>query len=597
MSQGSVATLLTLLIGLVLMHVYFQSQKLGVLLLNIRQPFRQVTPTNSSAQLVGADQNKNATLSFPSVSTVSSSSHVATLQYNSSDATSNVSTEPSTPGYHQNDNSDKLWNRTVSQQDEIKGADPHDGTTNNNNNSNILTLPQLQQLNHKQIREYFDQHPLSYQQIPHMMFPTPPVDDYDMIAIYSQNNWHKLRNFMLPSSSSASFMFVNGASSLTGVGVNDTSECGHAIFAKSFRNMTLIDRSHGNRNTFHATQCMHSYFPAHANVLLWEFSINDLPIHYKDPSSQYQECRNLLYLYLDQVARVAQQRDQDPPLVILLYLWDWPFHLHPNGKLDRSVFDAHQHLAEQYDFVVGHVNLAKYMESLGLPKAMALDILDTHHPNVRGHLLLAYLLNDLLVNEHRREKPKRPQPNKQHSFQWMCGDTTPPQRLVRDLMLQRYPVASFTEEIPKNDKLLHGMLDPTSTVNVTVDIRAQINILRHDRQGCIVLPCCHTANVTFHVARYSPIQGMQVNLSPVNNASTTIFFDDENVTDRLISAEHWHCSIGYWTGNLFDWVVLEEERNVSEIAFCNHMPTCGEDASSSRLSVGIMSMAVYGGRR
>jgi hypothetical protein len=47
---------------------------------------------------------------------------------------------------------------------------------------------------------------------------------------------------------------------------------------------------------------------------------------------------------------------------------------------------------------------------------------------------------------------------------------------------------------------------------------------------------------------------------------------------------------------LYHWIVLEQERNVSDISFCNHQPTCGTENASAPFTA-LMSMALYGGTR
>jgi hypothetical protein len=454
------------------------------------------------------------------------------------------------------------------------------------------SLPlQLKRLSAPQILAYYKNHSLQYEQIPFVL-PPPPIDDFDMVAVYSLDLLSKLRNMLITRDVT---LFVNAGSSLAGAGQVISTDRSHRIFAQSFYNVTIVDRAHGARNTFHSMQLMHSYFPVHADIILWEFAINDALEGGRDDASKAQNQRNQLILYLEQVARVARERQQEPPLVILVYLWDMPFGM-STGKIKQRTFHSHRHLAERFDFVVGHVNGAKYVDSLGLAEAQAkaFVIADGHHPNSRGHMILAYLLNDFVMNEQRLAKPKEVVNQTLSSYIWDCGEDTTPRKLLKNLLAKRHPVASYTEELLKNDELLRGMLRP----NVTAPRVhcGKIDPIRRDRQYCSVLPCCNKANYTFDVARYSPLQGMQVHLSP-DRRGASVLFNDKNVTNSLFSAKGWGCIFDSGFDFLYDWFVLEQEEPVSRISFCNHLPTCGAKVEPPSNSLCLMSFAVYGGKR
>ncbi len=439
----------------------------------------------------------------------------------------------------------------------------------------------LHRLNATEILEHFAKEPLRYEQIPELL-PAPVIDDFDMAAIYSRSAWLNLRNVLQTRDAT---MFVSAGSSLTGVADVPIENRCHNVFAKFYQNLTVVDRAHSARNTFHTAQLMHSYFPAHADIILWEFAINDAT-----DNTTPEEQRNQFILYMEQVMRLAQERQQEPPLVILLYLWVMPFSISPQGKIAQPTFHAHNHLGEHYDFVVGHVNAAKYVESLtlGHKESKAFLIADHHHPNERGHMVLAYLLNDLVLNEKRSEKPKALHQT-QPAYTWMCGNETREKRLVQELLVNRHPVASYTEELPKNDKVLPGMLDPVVLLaNATV---TSIDSLRYHRKPAVILPCCGVASIKFDVSRYNPLHGIQTFLWP-NHVGATIIFDGEDVTDKIISAHSWDCLTRYKYGYFIHWLALGEERNVSEITFCNNLPNC---RSISRLA--LTYIVIYGGKR
>lgn len=465
--------------------------------------------------------------------------------------------------------------------------------------------PILRHMNTTEIKKFFYQQPLnSFEQVSNL-FPKPPIDDYDMVAVYSQKARLELQTMLRTQNVT---LLANGGSSLTGAGFAQFHERCHSVFAQPFSNVTVVNRAHGFRNSFHSMQVMHSYYPTYADVVLWEFAINDAVYHIEDEKVASIEARNQFHLYMEQLVRVAKQRNQKPPLVILLYLWDRGFPMFSssdirNASIGQHAFEAHRHMAEQYDFVVGHVNAANYYLSwqLSEDKVRAIAFADAHHPNRQGHFLHGYLLHDLVTNDQRKEKPKHnTNQTSQNAFTWVCGNSTHKHRLVRDVMLNNYPVASFTAEKPRNDELLPGMLTPKDFDNLVLLTRGKVNILRDDRLQCVGLPCCNgtAGKLTFDVSKFSPLNGVQINFSP-NDKGAEIWFDGENVTNELISAKPWKCLLSTNGGTstfLRDWVVPPHPRNVSEISLCNSLPECGSDPNGTS-SLAIMSFVVYGGKR
>jgi hypothetical protein len=267
-----------------------------------------------------------------------------------------------------------------------------------------------------------------------------------------------------------------------------------------------------------------------------------------------------------------------------------------SGRIVQHDFDSHVHLGENFDFVVGHVNAANYFRSWQLAEAetRAVALKDVHHPNARGHTILAYLLNDLITNEKRPEKPKEINQTRP-VFTWACGEDLPEKRKLRDLLTKRYPVASFTGELPKNDVQLSGMLHPILPTNATYETRGKVDPLRVDRQKFVILPCCRVANMSFDVSLYNPMKGFQINLIPTRKHAS-VFLDDDDVTNLIFNVHQWDCLLRISGGRssfLADWLVLDQERLVSRISVCNKVPTCGT-SSAPRKMFGLMSLAVYG---
>lgn len=91
-----------------------------------------------------------------------------------------------------------------------------------------------------------------------------------------------------------------------------------------------------------------------------------------------------------------------------------------------------------YDFEVGHVNLASYLNEMKMKLFVSRDVflVDQHHSNTMGprcHCLLAFRPNT------RQETSKTKQWRKQLSgekttFDWACGRETEDKRFVQSLV-------------------------------------------------------------------------------------------------------------------------------------------------------------------
>lgn len=99
--------------------------------------------------------------------------------------------------------------------------------------------------------------------------------------------------------------------------------------------------------------------PAQTDVLIWEFAINDFGYHLPQEDRIQQE-RSMMIAWLREVEKITPE----PPKVILLYLWKAPFDINEDKNIINPVFESHslRTLAEEFDFIVGHVNVAAYLD-------------------------------------------------------------------------------------------------------------------------------------------------------------------------------------------------------------------------------------------
>lgn len=450
-----------------------------------------------------------------------------------------------------------------------------------------------ERLSSTQILALLEATKLNYDQAP-FIFPKPPIDSYDISSIYSKSAWMQLRQLL--NRSEEVVLCVNGGSSSAGSVDIKLEDRYHSLIAKAYPNVTVVDRSHGARNSMHSVHMMHSFLPERTDILIWEFAINDVEFHQlSNKTIVAEETRNELILWLDQVARVAKQRQAKPPLVIFVYLWNACQFSEPQPQPHSNMaFEAQRGVAQNYDFVVGHINVGKYFQSLwedrNVTQTYFLD--DPAHGNILAHRVFYHLLQDLVSNEERNEQP-RTNHSSPSSYVWSCGDETPEKRLMRGLLLNRHVIASFTQEVPKNENLLSGMLLPLVGGELKITNLGKSNALRSDRKYSAVVPCCGQSMMSFDdVWKHGVLEGVHFIVHP-NATGLTFYFDDQNVTDKLINcidASKWQCIFSEVRSILNYWIVLESPRNVSNIGICNNLSTCNE----TNQILSIQSLSVYG---
>lgn len=395
------------------------------------------------------------------------------------------------------------------------------------------------------------------------------------------------------------------------------------------RSLKVINHAHGSRGSVHSAFLMHTMIPADADVIIWEFAINDG--HPKGCG----EINNGIIVWLDQVAR----HSSPPPLVILAYLWDVGFPLREKkntfSHIRDTVFQCHGRIAAAYDFVVGSVHLGSYLSNLhwnhdALRKSF---LADGHHPNKRGHLFLAFLLWDLVMDD--RRLPITPNKNVVEGIsislpkpRWTCNRDPPAKNRVVFLLDEKYSFASWTAESPRNEDHNDGMIYPQLLAssnasasapppNMTSILHGKASEARQDRKFSLVLPCCNTGErFSFDLSsstknsserggtdrdgkRISALQVYAHDISTVAMLSATIMVDfldakgettlknastnsANNSTNNLTQPE-WvtfgekECRVGHWFLNT--WLVLPEEILVARIDFCRRQ------CSSNKISL------------
>ena len=342
---------------------------------------------------------------------------------------------------------------------------------------------------------------------------------------------------------------ANGGSATAGGGGVGESDRYYAHFVRYWRQLhvtppgtelAVVPRGHGTRHSLHSAVFAANLLPPAADVLFWEFAINDFGYHFPDAANRPAQERAMLLAWLTEVSKMTPK----PPYVVLVYLWRTPFGANypQTGTISNPVYDSHMSLslssslgtttllAEQFDFVVGHVNLASYFDELtgdgrlglNLADLKRMFLADVHHTNQLGHLAESYLLLSLLRNrdgkrsserETQQEQQQQQQqqieerpPEQPEKYDLHCGDDyakDEKKKFIRNRVVDndddegsstgwRSPLGSMTLETPRNE------VDPTSQRQLILvrnsdagfEVLGKENRLRIDRQWSVEVACC-----------------------------------------------------------------------------------------------------------
>jgi len=452
----------------------------------------------------------------------------------------------------------------------------------------------------------------------------PPPVRTDTIQIYNKEAYHELIK-MVSSKKSNIHICANGGSSTAGGGKVPKLHRYYTKFAKYIQQLNLnagggkvniIERGHGTRHSLHSAVFASNFLPPNTDLLLWEFSINDYAYgDYMPEESHIQQERSMLIAWL----REVEQMRPRPPKVILIYLWKTPFELNEEEKINNPVYDAHAKLAKEFDFVVGHVNLASYFDEPSMPRVEDLQRLflsDPHHPSSAGHLAVTFLLLNLLRGKGEWSSSKgivQPKLGKVEKYKWCCGTETKEKRFIQSRIVAgddassgwRSPLGTVTLEEPQN-KVVSGsrqlVFDPKSSDGMK--ILGKQDPLRKDRQGSVSLACCTgNSNINFTTVgvpeNTEPMQNVQamflgfgLGMSDIIDLKVFIESDSKDVNGKLIRDLHdWPC---FWAWrDIYDslWFAFSEEQpKISTMQICVENEQCEDNGQSD---VMLISMAVY----
>jgi lysophospholipase L1-like esterase len=412
-----------------------------------------------------------------------------------------------------------------------------------------------------------------------MLFPAPDLKNGRIIALYNPESSKKLVAWKEKmSKGQKSVIVMNGGSSSAYVPGGKPEDrfflqlVNRYIRPKYNGTIEVVDRAHGARNSAHSAHLITSFFPDQVDLVLWEFSINDGFFPY--------DVRNQFILWLRNVAA----RQKTPPLVILVFLWTSPFKTEMSGKIFSRTFSQHSFLGAEYDFVLGHINLAAYFDSLGWGYEVTKQafLADKHHPNALAHQILAKLLWHFISKAPQGYRPylKRV-PRRMTGLKWTCKTNTMNKRTLKRFFDQSKGIAraSYTADFPRNkDGSSPLILAPLSKTNLTTLSFGRSVETRIDRQHGIVVPCCKTSSLEFDVARFGLLRGVMVTFRCTDKRKQSIRLLVNGVMYRrrpnLIRPSNWDCLLGGYNMNIGDLKSLDVDflvlnQSMKKIGFCD----------------------------
>ena len=460
-------------------------------------------------------------------------------------------------------------------------------------------------------------------------FPAPARTN--TIQIYNEEAYNELINVFLFKKEGGITICANGGSSTAGGGHIKGHDRYLANFRKYIRELNLnvatdvaiINRGHGTRHSLHSAVFATNFLPPQTDLLLWEFSINDYANGAKIPEGNHvQQERSMLIAWLCEVEKMHPK----PPKVVLIYLWKSPFEFNEKKLINDPVYEAHAQLAKEFDFVVGHINLASYFDELHAEKMLSFEDLkglflaDAHHPNVAGHMAVSFLLLNLLSGKGEwstsmttntkveNESIAQPKQSKVEKYDWFCGNETEDKIFIQNRIVEggkassgwRSPLRSMTLETPTNwrQQLELDIASPDEIKSL-----GKQDPVRIDRQGSVSLACCpeklHSSFTTIKVPTGAePMQNVQAiffafggGLSNMSDMKVYIDSDTNPVIGKLINVPHdWPC---FWTWyGIYDtkWFAFSEEQPKVSSTVCVESKQCDESGKSDAMMI---SMAVY----
>lgn len=379
-------------------------------------------------------------------------------------------------------------------------------------------------------------------------FPLPKRQKHDdAVSLYNEDAYRRLvAKLLLAQSGQRQFKIVASGGSTTAGGGKPTVPGDYRYFGRftdylknllsiNHTGIECIDQGHGTRNSIHTAVLYDQFIPLDADLLIWEFSINDSadPDLRNEVKIQHTAKHSFLAL-MNQIKNMEQ-----PPFVMLVYYWDAPYHRSRNtSEVVGNSFRANGDIARHFDFVVGHVNMISYIEELQFKGCRGRDgcpfLSDKHHASYLGHIATAYLLLNLLNPDTLVDSSESDRTlSGDKDYVWTCGVETEAKKVLKSVITNsstgwKSAAGSWTLELPAyNQSSPRSLFPPHPFAKIDYISRGAIH--RQDRQRSTPIGYCNKEDTFSLISRSKPLQNVRVMLLVFEYNWPLMKTDDINV--------------------------------------------------------------------
>lgn len=354
-----------------------------------------------------------------------------------------------------------------------------------------------------------------------------------------------------------------------------------------------LGQGHGSRKSLHTAIFYDSFIPSNTDLIIWEFSVNDGVTFESNLTKALRRCQLNLLAFLHEVGSRKY-----PPKVMLVYYWNTPYATRYK-KIGSTAFAALGDIGRHFDFVVGHVHMAAYIEESRYLRCRiwqtCLFLGDKHHASEIGHLATSFLLLNLFdPSKHSLLPPpsKSDDDSDLYKHEWYCGTETPEKQLLQKVVTNsstgwKSPLGAWTLELPVTEDYSSARRLIAGQSKMDIHVMGKQDPMREDRQQCTNLTYCghDPASIFSVLAPLEPMKDVQVmllNFSPgrsvLNSSDISVHINNSSkrtngtiVPVRAPNLDAWHCHFGWSWGPSVDtyWYIFEEPMSaVNSVGLC-----------------------------
>jgi len=287
-----------------------------------------------------------------------------------------------------------------------------------------------------------------------------------------------------------------------------------------------IGQGHGGRSSLHSAINFDKFIPSDTDLLFWEFSINDVADYRYNQENRFNTAKQNFVAWLQKVNAMEK-----PPMVVLIYYWNSPFQANQTtGEIISETFTAHGDIARQFDFVVGHVNMAKYMDNEltlrtcgSFRTCPIISKRDKIHASRVGHEATAFLLLNMLNPRLAPQSAIVSPPVSNQTFHdnvshvWTCGVETEAKRVLKSVTTNsstgwKSPIGSWTLELPVYNQESPMSLVPSRPLeDKDIEMVVDGDGIRYDKQRVTPLNQCGKNSFSL-TAPFEPMRNVRAML-------------------------------------------------------------------------------------